>query len=267
MQGSASVRPRLSLCPDKMPLFTSEALILRTYKLGETDRIVVFLTRDRGKRRGVAKGARRLRSRFTGVLEPLTVARVAYFERESKELVRLNYVEALHSPFSSSDPDSLGYVGYFVELLDQWALDADPNERLYRLGASVVEALAQEQRIERLVRYFEFWVLRLEGVYPEIVNCPRCGKGMSRYGAWFVLSERVLVCQACRVGGSGLVLSPAAVTFLQRSAKTSPDNLGDVELTERVSRELEVAHQAMISTHLDRELKSTKVLRETRLIT
>lgn len=90
---------------------------------------------------------------------------------------------------------------------------------------------------------------------------------MSRYGAWFALSERVLVCQACKAGGSGLVLSPAAITFLQKSAKASPDNLGDVELTDRVSRELEVAHKAMIATHLDRELKSTKVIRETRLAT
>ena len=60
-----------------MPLYTAEALILRTYKLGEADRIVVFLTRDRGKKRGVAKYARRPRSRFTASLEPLTDGRNA----------------------------------------------------------------------------------------------------------------------------------------------------------------------------------------------
>ena len=68
-------------------VYTSDALILRTYKLGEADRIVVFLTRDRGKKRGVAKGARRPRSRFTGALEPLTRGEVAYFEREQRDLV------------------------------------------------------------------------------------------------------------------------------------------------------------------------------------
>jgi DNA repair protein RecO (recombination protein O) len=55
-----------------MPLYSAEALVLRTYRLGEADRIVVFLTRDRGKKRGVAKGARRSRSRFAAALEPLT---------------------------------------------------------------------------------------------------------------------------------------------------------------------------------------------------
>ena len=81
-----------------MPLYTADALILRTYKLGEADRIVVFLTRDRGKKRGVAKGARRPRSKFTGALEPLTEARVAYFEKERRELVGLNYAEPVQSP-------------------------------------------------------------------------------------------------------------------------------------------------------------------------
>ena len=76
-----------------MPVYTSDALILRTYKLGEADRIVVFLTRDRGKKRGVAKGARRPRSKFTGALESLTRAGVAYYERELRDLVRINYIE------------------------------------------------------------------------------------------------------------------------------------------------------------------------------
>ncbi len=250
-----------------MPLFTADALILRTYKLDEADRIVVFLTRDRGKRRGVAKGARRPRSRFAGGLEPLTVARVAYFERELRELVRLNYVEPLHSPLAASHPEALGYVGYFVELIDEWAPEADPNEKLYRLGASVVEALARESRIERLARYFEFWVLRLQGVYPAIGDCPGCGGALSRHGARFALADRILVCRACGTGAVGPVLSPAAVRFLQHSARTAPLDLGSIELSERAARELETAHRAMISAHLERELKSVKVLRETRLAT
>ena len=81
-----------------MPLYTADALVLRTYKLGEADRIVVFLTRDRGKKRGVAKGARRPRSRFTGALEPLTEVQVAYFEKERRELVGLNYAETVPIP-------------------------------------------------------------------------------------------------------------------------------------------------------------------------
>src|SRR4051812_50015458 len=87
-----------------MPVYTSDALILRTYKLGEADRIVVFLTKDRGKKRGGAKGARRPRSRFTGALEPLTRAGVAYYERELRDLVRINYVEPVRSAMAAAGP-------------------------------------------------------------------------------------------------------------------------------------------------------------------
>ena len=142
-----------------MPVYTSEALILRTYKLGEADRIVVFLTRDRGKKRGVAKGARRSRSRYMGALEPMTRAGVAYYEREQRDLVRINYVEPQRSPLSGMSGMSsgaLGHVGYFAELIDEWAPEAQVDERLYRLGSSAVDALANGAPVEALARYFEY---------------------------------------------------------------------------------------------------------------
>ena len=89
-----------------MPLYTAEALVLRTYKLGEADRIVVFLTRDRGKKRGVAPNARKSRKRFGAALEPLTEVRISYFEKERRELVGLNYAEPVRSPLSAASPEA-----------------------------------------------------------------------------------------------------------------------------------------------------------------
>src|SRR4029453_11379834 len=97
-----------------MPVFKADALILRTYKLGESDRIVVFLTRDRGKKRGVAKGARRPARRSAGAAgvrsgggrEPMTRGGVAYYEREQRDLVRLNYVEPVQSPLAASTAEA-----------------------------------------------------------------------------------------------------------------------------------------------------------------
>src|SRR4026209_637384 len=137
-----------------MPLHTTDALILRTYALGESDRLVVLLTRDRGKKRGVAKNARESRRRFGGALEPLTCGRVGYFERERRELVALHYVEPSRSPLSALDGQALGYVGYFAELIDEWAQEADPNEALYRLGASMVDAMAVGGAVGPPARYF-----------------------------------------------------------------------------------------------------------------
>jgi DNA repair protein RecO (recombination protein O) len=212
-----------------MPLYTTDALILRTYKLGESDRIVVFLTRDRGKKRGVAKNARQSRRRFGGALEPLTCGRVGYFERERRELVRLDYVEPTRSPFSAIDGEALGYAGYFAELIDEWAQEADPNEALFRLGASMVEAMAAGVPIEPLARYFEYWLLRLQGVYEPDAHSSR-----------------------------------GAMAFLASARVCSPVALAEVAVSRDVLQELETAHQTLMAMHLEKDLKSARVLREMR---
>src|SRR4029453_12427426 len=108
---------------------------------------------------------RRPRSRFMGALEPLTQARVAYFEKETRELVNLNYAEPLRSPLMASG-DAVSYASYFAELLDEWSPADDPSETLSQLGASVLDAMADGGSAEHLARYFEYWLLRLQGVYP-----------------------------------------------------------------------------------------------------
>ena len=212
-----------------MPLYTTDALILRTYKLGESDRIVVFLTRDRGKKRGVAKNARQSRRRFGGALEPMTCGRVGYFERERRELVSLHYVEPKRSPLSAADGSALGYVGYFAELIDEWAQEADPNETLFRLGASMVDAMVAGVSIEPLARYFEYWLLRLQGVYEMDPH-----------------------------------LSSEARAFLASARGSSPFGIGELAVSRRVLLELEAAHRMLIATHLEKDLKSIRVLNEMR---
>ena len=162
-----------------MPLYTADALVLRTYKLAEADRIVVFLTADRG-RSAAWRRARGGRGRGSWrALEPLTHVRVAYFEKETRELVSLNYAELVRSPLSSPG-DALVYASYFAELIDEWAPADDPNETLYRLGTSVLEAMAEGIGAEVLARYFEHWLLRLQGVYPPHLVCHRCGERIHR---------------------------------------------------------------------------------------
>ena len=213
-----------------MPLYTANALILRTYKLAEVDRIVVFLTRDRGKKRGVAKGVRRPRSRFAGALEPMTEVRIAYFEKERRELVGINYADPIRSPLTLNAGEALGYVGYFAELLDEWAQESDADERMYRLGASMVDALGAGVPVEALARYFEYWLLRLQGVYPE----------------------------------SGGGLSEGALSFLAASRELPPRRVAELPSDRRVMAELEGVHRALISMHLEKSLKSDRVIREMR---
>ncbi len=253
-----------------MPLYTTEALILRTYKLKEADRIVVFLTRDRGKKRGVAQGARRLRSPFGGALEPLTRVGVTYFEKEQRELVSLNYAEPITSPLWAGRADALGYTGYFAELIDEWAPEGDPNETLFRLGASVVEALGAGTPVEPLARYFEYWLLRLQGVYPSLLACECCGAALGREaGAAAVLvpGSHAFRCRGCGAGADrdrGVGLSAEALGFLRSAGSTPPAALAGLGVSDGALEELERVHRALIGMYLDKELKSARVLREMR---
>lgn len=246
-----------------MPLYSADALVLRTYKLGEADRIVVFLTRDRGKKRGVAQSARRPRSRFVGALEPLTEVRVAYFEKEQRELVNLNYAETVRSPMSTPNPEALGYSAYFAELLDAVALDADPDERLYRLGTATLEAVAAGGPVAPLARYFECWLLRLQGVYPADVACSECGaEFLSHDGAYLAMDGHGFVCGNCHgaQGTADRFLSARALAFIRGARRVRPVDAAGLGASDLVLRELEVAHRALLGSHLDRQLKSVRVV-------
>ena len=171
--GRAVIRqlPDLRICDAvivAMPLYTADALVLRTYKLAEADRIVVFLTRDRGKKRGVAPHARRPRSRFSGALEPLTEVRVAYFEKERRELVRSELRR--DRPVAAGDGQSRepGVQPLLCRA------DRRLGRRRGRRRAAVSPGRARcstrwrpATPVDALARYFECWLLRLQGVYPS----------------------------------------------------------------------------------------------------
>lgn len=245
-----------------MPLYRAEALVLRTYKLAEADRIVVFLTRDRGKKRGVARGARKSRRRFAGSLEPFTRVDVTYFEKESRELVRIDEAVALESPFRAASGDGFRYVGYFAELIDAWAQDSDPNETLFRLGAATLDAVAAGVPVVPLARYFELWLLRLQGVYPSMRACQRCGTGLDDRGAWLARPAMVLLCGRCREHGIAADLSPGALAFLGAASTAPPARVADLPWSPAIAREVEAVHRAILVAHLDRESRASRVLRE-----
>jgi recombinational DNA repair protein (RecF pathway) len=125
-----------------------------------------------------------------------------------------------------------------------------------------VDAIAAGAPIDKLARYFEYWLLRLQGVYPAL-SCIGCA-GTLLPGAVMPPREHMFVCRRCAPSGGGTDLSAMAMQFLASAGSAAPEKLESLLLSAAASRELEIAHRRLISLHLEKELKSARVLREMR---
>lgn len=168
-----------------MTLHQSEAIVLRTWPVLESDLLISLFTRDMGKVRGVAKAAMRSRKRFGGALEPMTYVRAAYAERPRQELVRLDQFETIASPLAQPvDYLRAASLAFYAEVLENVLPDHDPQDPVFRLTLAVVE----QTRVEACwmpLTYFSLWVTRLLGWLPEMDRCTDCGERFTGQPAYF----------------------------------------------------------------------------------
>src|ERR1700738_469013 len=186
----------------RMSLVNTAAIVLRTYKLAEADRIAVCLARSAGLVRAVAKGARRMKSRFGAALEPFTLIRLAFYERENRELVSISSAEILRSHFKlAAQVEASEVLAYMGELVGDFAPPHEPNEKLFRMVTACVEALETSAVPGRLVlRYFEVWLLRLAGLFPDLRSCAECGARLDEAQPAYLDVEVNSHCHNCSHG-------------------------------------------------------------------
>ena len=152
-----------------MPARVSDTFVLRTYPFREADLIVSFFTRDRGKLRGVARRARRPKSAFGSGLERLSQVRMAYFDKETSDLVSLSSCELIESQFVLQAEYACSVaLDYFTEVAEQLLPSHEPNEKFYRLLAAVLAYFRAGGDVWVGVLYFTVWTVRLIGIWPEI---------------------------------------------------------------------------------------------------
>jgi DNA repair protein RecO (recombination protein O) len=188
-----------------MGLVETEAIVLHTHKLADADKIVVSLTEKSGLVRGVARGARRLKSRFGASLEPFTLINLTFFEKETRELVTIKSAEIVKSYFGAAgDAETVAALEQLVELVREFAPPHQADERLFRMLRACIEALAGGVDSASVFTYCELWVLRLTGFLPDMRVCGGCGRRLRdpEAGEIYVTQEGVLWCAACRSGGA-----------------------------------------------------------------
>jgi DNA repair protein RecO (recombination protein O) len=243
-----------------MPPIASDALVLRSYKLGETSKVVVLLTRERGKVRAVAKGARGARPRYQSALEPLSEVRVSLYGRQGAELYRLGECELIRSAYlaGSRGLETTLSFSYFAELLDAFSPEGAADDATYRLGAAAIRAVEEGVAPRVLARYLEAWLLKLHGLYPSLNRCSSCGTALPEGEREYHYPAHGFVCAQCGPVASGPTLSANARAFVARIFKQAPGTLTERE----VPAGLESFHQQLVERHLERDLPSLRMLKD-----
>jgi DNA repair protein RecO (recombination protein O) len=233
-------------------LYRERGVVLRTYKLGEADRIVVLLTEGRGKVRAVAKGVRKTKSRFGSRLEP--TSHVSLLMYEGRELDVVNQAESLeHHRHVREDLGRLSKATAILEAVDHVAQEREPSSQLYRMVVGALRALDQQDSAV-LLGAFYWKLLAAEGLAPLVDACAGCGSDGPLVA--FDLGEGGVLCRDCR---SGVPLSPAGLDLLRRILGGDLNRVL-AEPADPASRELEALATSAMEAHLERRLKAIATL-------
>ncbi len=246
-----------------MQYHTAEAIVLDVLDLHDYDRIVVFLTRWKGKKRGVAQGARRKYSRFGGQLQPLAKVNVSWHEKEGRDLARISSVEMMRpaEPLQS-DLEGLLLSSYLRDHVMEFAQEEDPDDHLYRLLDTTVSALLAGVDQNLATRYFEAWVLRLAGVFPAPWRCPECDRLLHEAGAVLPADAEGLVCREC-CGDRGQAIELEVLEFLLQIGRHDLLSLAESMPKKSTLAAVEELCCQVRRRFLQHELRSYSVIRET----
>lgn len=229
-------------------LYRDTAVVLRTYKLGEADRIVVLLTEHHGKVRAVAKGVRKTKSKFGGRLEPMSHVHLLLSQGRELDIVsQVDAVETLAPLFVDLDHLTSGIA--VLEAADQMALDREPVPHLYRMVVGALRTIA-ERSGPLVVPAFYWKLLAAEGVRPQLDACVRCGEPGPIVA--FDMDQGGVLCKSCRTG------APLSEEALELMRMILGGRLNDAleAPSSRVTHEVAAHATRSIEHHIERRLRT-----------
>jgi len=268
-----------------VPKRVSEAFVLRTYPLREADLIVSFFTRDQGKLRGVARRARRPKSAFGAGLERLSQVRLAYYQRETRELVNLDSCELIRSQFGLVADYAAGVaLDFIAEICEHLLPPEESNEKFFRLVAAVLDslhqsrdwresategrdsALSRQGAVWRGATYFSLWAVRLSGWLPALDACLACGSVLEHTDrAFFSRASTGLVCEHCRRatgGGGNWELTAQSRALAAEMLRKPVSQIAETGWSAETAADLRRFLVQQIETHVERRLITARILEE-----
>jgi DNA repair protein RecO (recombination protein O) len=249
-----------------MPVYESEAIVLQSYPLGEADRLVSFLSRNLGRMRGVARGARKPKSRFGATLERLSHIRIWFFERESRELVRINQCEMIETFLDAfRDYPSSVALALFSEITETVLPNREASDANFRLLLLASQYVKRYLKSDLALAYFSLWTVKLGGWLPPLDVCGACGRALYKDAAnepaYVSPSASALVCGKCRRPGMR-VISPTALVAARKMLVERLDRLNESDFIPRSLRDLTGVMLDVIEHQIDRKLASRELLEQ-----
>jgi DNA repair protein RecO (recombination protein O) len=250
-----------------MPLFTTKAIVIRSTNYGESDKIVTFFTKDFGKIKGIAKGARRSKKRFQNALGLFSHLRLLFFDREGMGLVRAEGCDVVSAfPKIREDLKKIYYGNYYLELVNEMAGEREANSEAFDLLLSFLLNLEEEEPQEEGVRMFEIRMLSLFGYQPNMKRCNLCKRDWEELkegpALFFSPEKGGLVCEGCSKNLNHLVpLSLGTARLIERISQMELGKIHRFKFTPQALSESRQLLPKFISYQLGKELRSLKAIK------
>jgi DNA repair protein RecO (recombination protein O) len=253
--------------------FRADSIVLRHSDWGEADRLLTLYTREQGKVRALAKGARKLTSRKAGHIEPFT--HVTLQLAKGRDLLIVTQAETINAFLAVRDDlIKTGYAAYILELLDRFTYEEEgPNPSLFRLLVESLERIEKEADAWLAVRYYEMRFLDFLGFRPQLFECANCGREILPEDQFFSFTAGGVICPRCGRGLSHLAsISVETLKYLRhfqrssyREASRARASLeARAEQGRSIQKEAETLMQSYFTYLLERELNTPGFLKSVR---
>ncbi len=238
---------------------TLTGIVLTAMPIGEYDKRLVILTKERGKITAFAKGARKPSSAFLACSQPFSFGDFTLYEGRTSYNVMsvevLNYFGELRS-----DMEACYYGMYFLEFSDYFTRENEDSTRVLKLLYQSLRALTKGAITKKLIRrIFELRMLELNGWAPQVFECVKCN---SETGLdYFQTEAGGIVCSTCRKQMNRVIpISGGTIYTLQYILTSSIEKLYTFTITNEIMNELDKCIEDYRKAYIDKKMKSLDLL-------
>lgn len=245
-----------------MAILKTQAIVLKYTNLGEADKILTLLTRNKGKIKAIAKGCRKPKSSLLSSCEVFTCSEFVLYK--GSNFYHITQAETKETFYNiRNDLLRLSYASYFVELADTISDEDIPSERLFVLLAKVLYYLSTEEvPVGILYLAYMLKAMDISGYQPHFSKCVVCGRSYDNFNR-FSIEQGGVVCGECfNMEKNAYKLSPGTFEIFKILLNTEISRLNTVKVDNTIFNEMDKIMKAFIQNHLEKQFKTLSFLEE-----